>query len=447
MLFILQDLINANSVIKVIDETGNFVQYIPGIGWMNTIVNMANTEGYYFKTNTTTQLALIGLPVLLPFEIPLISGWNMIGYPANYPRDALDVFQELINSGTFIKAIDESGGFVQFIPGFGWMNTIGNIEPGEGYYIKQNDIDTLIIGIDVPVVTTDSITNINATTATSGGDVIFDGGAPVIAKGVCWSTSSNPTIADSYTLDGAGIGSFTSNITGLVANVTYYVRAHATNNEVTSYGNEISFTTFVPFQCGNQIIYSGQSYNTVLIGTQCWMAENLNVGTRIDGANNQTDNSIIEKYCYDDDVDNCNTYGGMYQWDEMMQYVITEAVQGICPIGWHIPSDSEWTILSDYLGGTAVAGGKMKEAGTIHWDSPNTGATNSSGFTGLPGGDRFTDGSFLSLGDHGLWWSSTESNYGFGAWMWFLSYHNGEFNRTDSDNDKPNGFSVRCLKD
>ena len=447
MLFILQDLINANSVIKVIDETGNFVQYIPGIGWMNTIVNMANNEGYYFKTNTTTQLALIGLPVLLPFEIPLISGWNMIGYPANYPRDALDVFQELINSGTFIKAIDESGGFVQFIPGFGWMNTIGNIEPGEGYYIKQNDIDTLIIGIDVPVVTTDSITNINATTATSGGDVIFDGGAPVIAKGVCWSTSSNPTIADSYTLDGAGIGSFTSNITGLVANVTYYVRAHATNNEVTSYGNEISFTTFVPFQCGNQIIYSGQSYNTVLIGTQCWMAENLNVGTRIDGANNQTDNSIIEKYCYDDDVDNCNTYGGMYQWDEMMQYVITEAVQGICPIGWHIPSDSEWTILSDYLGGTAVAGGKMKEAGTIHWDSPNTGATNSSGFTGLPGGDRFTDGSFLSLGDHGLWWSSTESNYGFGAWMWFLSYHNGEFNRTDSDNDKPNGFSVRCLKD
>ena len=110
-------------------------------------------------------------------------------------------------------------------------------------------------------------------------------------------------------------------------------------------------------------------------------------------------NGIIEKYCYDDDPANCDVYGGLYQWDEMMGYTTTEGVQGICPVDWHIPTDAEWDILQNYLGGFNVAGGKLKEAGTIHWNAPNAGATNSSGFTALPNGYRDGGvGNFWALG-------------------------------------------------
>ena len=99
--------------------------------------------------------------------------------------------------------------------------------------------------------------------------------------------------------------------------------------------------------CGELLTDSrdGQQYETVLIGTQCWMAENLNIGTRIDGVNDPSDNGNIEKYCYDDDPANCETYGGLYQWNEMMEYVTIERVQGICPEGWYIPTDDDWKIL------------------------------------------------------------------------------------------------------
>jgi len=207
--------------------------------------------------------------------------------------------------------------------------------------------------------------------------------------------------------------------------------------------------------CGT-ISYDGQTYQTVIIGTQCWMAENLNIGTRIDGSGNQSNNNTIEKYCYDNSTSNCDTYGGLYQWDEMMQYVTTEGVQGICPTGWHLPSDEEWKTMEMHLGmsqaqadGTGWRGtdegGKLKETGTTHWVSPNTGATNTSGFTALPGGYRDTTGNFSDLGNYGYWWSATASGSTV-AWHRNLFYHFDEVYRTIYD-DKENGFSVRCLRD
>ena len=196
--------------------------------------------------------------------------------------------------------------------------------------------------------------------------------------------------------------------------------------------------------CGHLIIdYAGQTYNTVKIGKQCWMKENLNVGKRIDGSQDMKDNSTIEKYCYDNKETNCSKYGGLYQWNEMMQYTTQEGVQGICPGGWHIPTDNEWVVLTDFLGGESVAGGKMKETGTVHWNSSNTGATNSSGFTALPGGSRFSNGSFSSLGIYGYWWSSTEFSSS-GAWFRRLHYDDVQVGRGSSY--KTRGFSVRCLK-
>jgi len=166
----------------------------------------------------------------------------------------------------------------------------------------------------------------------------------------------------------------------------------------------------------------GQTYNTVEIGSQTWFAENLNY---------ETSNS----WWYDNSSANGDVYGRLYTWN---------AALTACPSGWHLPSDDEWTILSDFLGGESVAGGKMKETGTAHWNSPNTGATNSSGFTGLPGGNRGSSGSFFSLGYDGHWWSSTEYS-GTHAWHRSLYYDHDRVYRNTSH--KTLGFSVRCLKD
>ncbi len=196
-----------------------------------------------------------------------------------------------------------------------------------------------------------------------------------------------------------------------------------------------------------------QKYRTILIGTQCWMAENLNIGTMINGSVAQSDNGHIEKYCYDDDIANCKTYGGLYQWNELMDYHRTLGPQGICPPGWHVPTDNEWCILENYVDAGSVscattgyrgndAGGNLKENGTTHWSSPNTGATNSSGFIGLAAGRRHTDGSFLNLSTLGYFWTSTED--ASRAWSRSLRYDNAQILR--GINEKTYGFSVRCLQ-
>ena len=188
----------------------------------------------------------------------------------------------------------------------------------------------------------------------------------------------------------------------------------------------------------------GNVYNTVLIGSQCWMKENLKVGDMIPGADDMEDDGNIEKYCYNDEPDSCDVYGGLYQWNEMMDYTTLEGTQGICPDGWHLPSDDEWTVLTTFLGGESIAGGKMKEAGTTHWASPNTGATNSSGFTALPGGYRLNYGNFYTLTSYADVWSSTEYS-STGAWSRVLTYSNEYVYRYSGN--KSNGFSVRCVQD
>jgi len=154
----------------------------------------------------------------------------------------------------------------------------------------------------------------------------------------------------------------------------------------------------------------GKTYNTVQIGTQCWFRENLDVGTRINKGQFPANNSTIEKWCYNDLTSNCDIYGGLYDWNELMQYTTTAGTKGICPDGWHIPTDAEFLILANYLGGNSVAGGKMKETGTAHFLSPNTGATNSSGFTALPNGYLYNNTAspyFSNIKGYGYFYTST----------------------------------------
>jgi uncharacterized protein (TIGR02145 family) len=222
--------------------------------------------------------------------------------------------------------------------------------------------------------------------------------------------------------------------------------------EATPAGNEnyvFEIIEGIPCPGTPNVTYEGQTYNTVQIGEQCWFKENLNIGTMIPGEAEMTNNGTIEKYCYENNSYYCPFFGGLYQWNEMMDYSTAPGVQGICPAGWHIATDAEWTALIYFLGGEAVAGGKMKtpgtaEAGTSWWQSPNTGATNSSGFSATTGGACVDYGWFGGLYGGAWFWSSTE-DVTSEAWRIALGYNTAEVEHVT--NFKIYGFSIRCVHD
>lgn len=185
---------------------------------------------------------------------------------------------------------------------------------------------------------------------------------------------------------------------------------------------------------------NNKSYKTVLINNKCWFAENLNIGVLVTVTyQNPVDDNIIDKFCYGNIESGCDVYGGIYTWYEAMDYKSTSVAQGICPNGWHIPENSEWIALQNYLGGQTVAGGKLKESGTSHWQSPNTGATNSVGFSALPAGERGYGGySVGSVGMRGGFWSTGNN---------FFYCSNGDEKFIQSGSKYIYGYSVRCIKD
>jgi uncharacterized protein (TIGR02145 family) len=201
--------------------------------------------------------------------------------------------------------------------------------------------------------------------------------------------------------------------------------------------------------CGGTITDSRDSktYNTVLIGTQCWFKENLNATTYLNGDaipdvtdNTAWTNLTTGAYCnYDNDANNANTYGRLYNW-----FAVNDS-RKLCPVGSHVPTETEWVTLIDYVGGSSVAGGHLKEAGTAHWSSPNYKADNSSGFTALPGGNLlYNIGTFFGLGSNALFWNSTEYNASYARYR-YLDYNTGGV--IGQYIGKTYGFSVRCIKD
>ena len=300
-----------------------------------------------------------------------------------------------------------------------------------------------------PAVSTDAVTAISATGATTGGNVTSDGGAAVTARGVAYGTTTSPTIAGTITNSGSGTGSFGSTLSGLTSSTQYYVRAYATNAVGTAYGNEQTFTT--SFICGTSTVsdVDGITYNTVLIGTQCWTRSNLRVSKYRNGdaiptglSNSAWQTTAVGAYAvYNNALVNDTLYGKLYNHN-----AVTDS-RGLCPTGWHVPTNVEWTNQETTLGGRTVAGGALKSTETQPtpggWNSPNTGATNSSGFTARPGGLRDTNGNFGDLGGSGFWWSTSLS--GSNALARSLSYGFGSV--AGNYQDRLNGFSVRCLRD
>ena len=333
-----------------------------------------------------------------------------------------------------------------------------------------NNTITANTAIVYPIVTTNNVSNITASTATCGGQVSYDGGSEVASRGVCWSITQNPTINDNITTNGSGTGNFNCNITGLSPYTTYHVRAYATNAVGTAYGNDISFTTanIDGQSCPNAAVvydYDGNSYNTVQIGNQCWMKQNMRTthytnGVSIAlGGSSSSSETTPYRYYPDNSSSNVSSYGYLYNWPAVMHGANfsssnPSSVQGICPTGWHVPSAAEWVQLTNYVSSVSAytCGGNTNSiakalASTTGWRSVTSACfvgnmtnNNATGFGAMPAGYAFASFSYYAY-----FWSTTEYNSSSMVTIRFLRNTSATVG-TDSGL-KSSGFSVRCLRD
>jgi len=217
------------------------------------------------------------------------------------------------------------------------------------------------------------------------------------------------------------------------------------------------FATNIPCPGTPTVTYEGQVYNTIQIFSQCWLKENLNIGTMIPGSQNQTNNGIREKYCYGNNPDSCAKYGGLYQWNEMMQYTTQQGAQGLCPPGWHLPTDEEWKVLEGAVDSQYGIGNPLWDFNLYRgFDAGINLKSNSGwygnvngydhyGFSGLPGGSGFfLSGAFFDIGTKGNWWTSTPNDDSDGSARTLSTESQGMFRMGIN---MQGSLSVRCLRD
>ena len=328
-----------------------------------------------------------------------------------------------------------------------------------------------VIGL---VINTAEISDVTQTTATCGGNIISDGGISIIERGVCWSTMPDPTIHMSKTSDGSGTGSFVSSVISLNPATTYFVRSYATTIDGTTYGKTLLITTLPETDTPSYILnpdltygtikdIDGNVYHTITIGTQTWMAENLSVTKYRNGESipTVTENTKWGKlsngaqcaYSNNSEPNSIAKFGRLYNF-----YAVSDS-RNIAPQGWHVATDTEWTVLTDYLAvnlGTSTsvaqalaAKSDWKESfisGAIGYLDPDTYSSlnNSSGFSALPAGGRFIYGEFNNVSEYCSWWCSTQDNTST-AWFRSLNYYSSNIGKNVYD--KHFGLSVRCVKD
>jgi Fibrobacter succinogenes major domain (Fib_succ_major). len=346
-------------------------------------------------------------------------------------------------------------------------STMTGLSAGTTYHVRAyaTNSNGTAYGTDLSfttLTTTASLTTavpstITYISAVSGGTITSNGGATITVSGICWSTSLNPVATGSHTTDGTITGTFPSTMTSLSQGTQYFVRAYATNSVGTAYGNELSFNTKMADVDGN-------TYNTVTIGLQVWMAENLKTTKYSDASHTAIPNTTgdaawaalnIPAYCwYNNDVSNKNIYGAMYNW-----FTVNTGL--LCPTGWHAPTDVEFQTLELSLGMSASdvliygyagtdQGTQMKN--TTGWAAGENG-TNTSGWSALPGGYRFAGtGTFNNLGDLSYWWTNT-TDLSFPTTAWYRRL-DGLLPDVTTDHqvyratvDKQGGKYVRCVKD
>ncbi|MFH2142051.1 MAG: FISUMP domain-containing protein [Bacteroidota bacterium] len=309
--------------------------------------------------------------------------------------------------------------------------------------------DNVIPVGQIPTLWTDSVIDITRTNAISGGYIRSDGGNEITAKGVCWSIFQTPTTENHRTIVGIGPSYFSSPLTGLTANTTYYVRSYATNSIGTGYGDQKSFVTGkIPVYGSGVTDIDGNQYVTIIINDQEWMAENLKVtkyhNGNLIGTTSPPTLEIYNEYepkyqwAYQGDENYLDVYGRLYT-----AYVIVDS-RGVCPTGWHVPSKDDWIQLLDYLtanGHTGIEACALKSS--IGWEDYGNG-TDDYGFNAQPGGFRYSDGSFEAIEHIGTWWST--SPYGTNANCLFSIYDSYCYVHT-SGRQMNFGSSVRCIRD
>jgi uncharacterized protein (TIGR02145 family) len=331
-----------------------------------------------------------------------------------------------------------------------YSTNISGLTGGTKYYVRAYAVNAFGIAygqelefttaFGVPLVTTNTALVATINTIQGGGNVTEAGGSTVTERGLAYSTTPNPTISNGKIASGSGLGAFTATITGLNSNTTYYIRAYAINSSGTGYGNEVTFTTDATETPGPSFTdIDGNTYQSVQIGNQIWATSNLKTSRYRNGdpipyvvgdIEWQTGTSGKWSYYNHDEANNA-AYGKLYNGHAVAD------PRGLCPEGWHVPDIYELELLSSHLGGDAVAGGKLKALNL--WNSPNTEATNSTGFAAVPGGSRAQGGSFSGLGSTGLYWSRTGTIT--------YSFSDGSAGLVKQDiGTLLQGNSVRCLK-
>jgi uncharacterized protein (TIGR02145 family) len=404
---------NSNGLVSVTIGNGNVLRGVfANIDWSNGI--------YFIKTETDplggTAYALSSVSQLLSVPYALYAG------------------NALPNGGTNGQIITNCNGVPTWTTGGVCPETI-------------NSLNCSAATNNGTLTATTTATGVTSVISYSGGNGGAHNGQIITSTGVTGLTATlqpgtfaNGNGSLTYTITGtpssSGTASFALSIGGKTCKLTRTV-AIAPQNPTSGYGSNITDV-------------EGNSYITVYIGTQQWMWENLKTSKYSDGTTipNITDNTQWQNNTtgacayYNNDAANNAKYGKLYNW-----YAVSKTTNGnknVCPTGWHVPTDAEWTVLTDYLGGNRIAGGKLKEVGTNNWNSPNAEATNTSLFSALPGGYRDHNGNYSYVGVYGGWWSSTEDDT-YNAWNRDLYNYIGNANR--NGNGKKNGFSVRCLRD
>jgi len=307
----------------------------------------------------------------------------------------------------------------------------------------------------IPTVTTSPINSVNIgeTTAVGGGNIILNNSLDIISRGVCWSTEQNPTIYDNKTISGTGEGIFSSLMTGLNPNTTYYVRAYVTTSSGTLYGNEVGFVS-LPAGASSQTFKDerdGNTYKWVQIGNQIWMAQNLAWLPEVSPSGS---GSLIAPFYYVYDyngfdvteaksTNNYDKYGVLYNW---------EAAKVSCPSGWHLPTDEEWQIMEQYLGmsNQDLDSDRFRNSGEIADKLRLSSAWKFSGqnplsvgFNAKPAGYRSRGGSYKYDGDYTAYWTNSQNNY-HAIYRGIYHFNNGIYRNYFY---KSGGFSVRCIKD